>query len=59
MLEARAALPMAAVKDQLLAKVMESEVVVVGGETGCGKTTQVCGHHFLSFLVNSFLFYNF
>lgn len=41
MLEARQGLPMAAVKDELLAKVRENEVVVVGGETGCGKTTQV------------------
>ncbi len=41
MLKSRAALPMAAVKDQLLSKIKENEVVVVGGETGCGKTTQV------------------
>jgi HrpA-like RNA helicase len=33
---------MADVKDDLLAKVRDNEVVVVGGETGCGKTTQVC-----------------
>ncbi len=44
MLKSRAALPMAAVKDQLLSKIKENEVVVVGGETGCGKTTQVCIH---------------
>lgn len=42
MLESRAGLPMADVKDDLLAKVRDNEVVVVGGETGCGKTTQVC-----------------
>ncbi|CAM6089460.1 unnamed protein product [Calypogeia fissa] len=41
MLTARAGLPMAAVKDDFLKKVRESEVVVVSGETGCGKTTQV------------------
>lgn len=41
MLETRQGLPMAAVKDELLAEVRENEVVVVGGETGCGKTTQV------------------
>lgn len=40
-LESRAGLPMADVKDDLLAKVRDNEVVVVGGETGCGKTTQV------------------
>jgi HrpA-like RNA helicase len=44
MLKSRAALPMAAVKDQLLSKIKENEVLVVGGETGCGKTTQVCIH---------------
>jgi len=41
MLKSRAGLPMADVKSDLLAKVRDNEVVVVGGETGCGKTTQV------------------
>lgn len=38
---ARGGLPMAAVKNDFLRKVRENEVVVVSGETGCGKTTQV------------------
>lgn len=42
MLKSRAGLPMADVKNDLLAKVRDNEVVVIGGETGCGKTTQVC-----------------
>lgn len=46
MLKSRAGLPMADVKDDLLAKVRDNEVVVVGGETGCGKTTQV--YHFVA-----------
>uniref|UniRef100_A0A7I4CTE9 RNA helicase n=1 Tax=Physcomitrium patens TaxID=3218 RepID=A0A7I4CTE9_PHYPA len=41
MLELRAGLPMSDLKSELLAKVESNEVVVVGGETGCGKTTQV------------------
>eukprot|EP00249_Psilotum_nudum_P011376 c23135_g1_i1 orf=250-4686(-) len=41
MLNARAALPIAAVKQQLLEQIWNNEVTVVSGETGCGKTTQV------------------
>ncbi|OAE31756.1 hypothetical protein AXG93_4874s1190 [Marchantia polymorpha subsp. ruderalis] len=41
MLDSRAALPMAMKKHQFLEKLKEHDVVVVSGETGCGKTTQV------------------
>eukprot|EP01018_Ginkgo_biloba_P026980 Gb_05411 [translate_table: standard] len=41
MLEARAALPMAESKRHLLELLRENDVIVVSGETGCGKTTQV------------------
>lgn len=41
MLEAREALPMAESKMQLLQLMRDNDVVVVSGETGCGKTTQV------------------
>ena len=34
-------LPVWAIKDALLAAVATADVVVVGGDTGCGKTTQV------------------
>ncbi|XP_020642936.3 putative ATP-dependent RNA helicase DHX34 [Pogona vitticeps] len=37
----RAALPMARYRDQLLQAVAGSQVVVVAGDTGCGKSTQV------------------
>ena len=39
--EQRAALPVAAVRDDLLQAVREHQVVVVVGETGSGKTTQM------------------
>ncbi|KAJ8631029.1 hypothetical protein MRB53_024352 [Persea americana] len=41
MLKARAALPIAQLKGHLLHLLKENDVVVVCGETGCGKTTQV------------------
>ncbi|CAD6263671.1 unnamed protein product [Miscanthus lutarioriparius] len=41
MLEARASLPMARQKQHFLQLLKENDVVVVSGETGCGKTTQV------------------
>jgi ATP-dependent RNA helicase DHX29 len=41
MLEAGEALPMAESKMHLLELLRENDVVVVSGETGCGKTTQV------------------
>ena len=40
-LEKRAALPAAGIRDGLLAALRNSDIAVVGGETGCGKTTQV------------------
>lgn len=41
MLEARAALPIANLKNHILHSLNENDVIVVCGETGCGKTTQV------------------
>jgi len=41
MLEARAALPIARLKNSFLQMLNENDVIVVCGETGCGKTTQV------------------
>ncbi|KAJ4768713.1 ATP-dependent RNA helicase [Rhynchospora pubera] len=41
LMEARAALPIAKLKDQFLGLLRENDVIVVCGETGCGKTTQV------------------
>ncbi|KAM7478823.1 hypothetical protein LguiA_027036 [Lonicera macranthoides] len=41
MLQSRASLPIAALKGDILRLVMENNVLVVCGETGCGKTTQV------------------
>lgn len=41
MLEARAALPIARLKNHFLQLLKENDVIVVSGETGCGKTTQV------------------
>ncbi|KAK9095923.1 hypothetical protein Sjap_021420 [Stephania japonica] len=41
MLEARASLPVSKVKDHILHALRENDVIVVCGETGCGKTTQV------------------
>ncbi|KAF6147856.1 hypothetical protein GIB67_014436 [Kingdonia uniflora] len=40
MLESRAALPIAVLKDDILQLLKENDVLVVCGETGCGKTTQ-------------------
>lgn len=41
MLESRAKLPIAELKDDILHLLKENNVLVVCGETGCGKTTQV------------------
>jgi ATP-dependent RNA helicase DHX29 len=41
MLEARASLPISRFKDHFLQLLKENDVIVVCGETGCGKTTQV------------------
>ena len=38
---ARISLPIAPFRDQILAAVASSQVVIIAGETGCGKTTQV------------------
>ncbi len=39
--EARSALPAAGIREGLLAALRDGDIAVVGGETGCGKTTQV------------------
>ncbi|XP_042024342.1 DExH-box ATP-dependent RNA helicase DExH7, chloroplastic-like [Salvia splendens] len=41
MLQARSGLPIAELKDDILCLLEENNVVVISGETGCGKTTQV------------------
>ncbi|KAG0492292.1 hypothetical protein HPP92_005690 [Vanilla planifolia] len=41
MLESRASLPIAKLKDNILQTLNECDVIVVSGETGSGKTTQV------------------
>lgn len=41
MLQARASLPIARLKKHFLQLLKENDVIVVSGETGCGKTTQV------------------
>lgn len=51
MLEARASLPIARQKQHFLQLLKENDVVVVSGETGCGKTTQV---HVIPFYSTSF-----
>ena len=37
----RAKLPVVQIQEALLQALMTNDVVVVGGDTGCGKTTQV------------------
>lgn len=41
MLKSRAALPIAELKSEILHLLKENDVLVICGETGCGKTTQV------------------
>ncbi|KAL0365014.1 UNVERIFIED_CONTAM: DExH-box ATP-dependent RNA helicase DExH7, chloroplastic [Sesamum angustifolium] len=41
MLQSRSSLPIAELKDDILHLLEENNVVVISGETGCGKTTQV------------------
>lgn len=41
MLETRASLPIFKLKNNVLQLLVENDVIVVCGETGCGKTTQV------------------
>ncbi|XP_057764372.1 DExH-box ATP-dependent RNA helicase DExH7, chloroplastic-like isoform X1 [Salvia miltiorrhiza] len=41
MLQTRSSLPIAELKDEILHLLEENNVVVISGETGCGKTTQV------------------
>ena len=42
MAEQRRFLPVYGVREELLSVIRENQVVVVVGETGSGKTTQVC-----------------
>lgn len=44
MLKFRATLPIAALKGDILRLLKENDVLVVCGETGSGKTTQVAFH---------------
>jgi hypothetical protein len=39
----RAALPVVTIRDALLAALAACDVAVIGGDTGCGKTTQARG----------------
>lgn len=41
MLRTRSSLPIAELKDEILLLLEKNNVVVISGETGCGKTTQV------------------
>ena len=38
----RSKLPIHAMKDQIMTSIHENPVVLIRGNTGCGKTTQVC-----------------
>jgi HrpA-like RNA helicase len=40
--QVRQRLPIRAIQEQLVAALQRHDVVVVSGDTGCGKTTQVC-----------------
>ena len=42
MLKSRESLPIWNFKDQLLKVIEDNQVVIICGETGCGKSTQVC-----------------
>jgi ATP-dependent RNA helicase DHX36 len=42
LIEGRASLPIADFREEILSVVDLNQVVMVAGETGCGKTTQVC-----------------
>jgi HrpA-like RNA helicase len=57
MLEARASLPIAKQKQHFLQLLKENDVIVVSGETGCGKTTQVLVLPFHSFFIYQIISY--
>jgi hypothetical protein len=40
--EARSGLPIIGMEQEIVEAIAENDVVVLCGETGCGKTTQVC-----------------
>lgn len=42
LIAARAALPIAAHREEIIAAMQRQQVIMIAGETGCGKTTQVC-----------------
>ena len=48
MLRSREQLPIWSFRHQILRKIEENQVVIVCGETGCGKSTQVCKLRFRS-----------
>lgn len=50
MLKARAALPIAGLKGDILQMLNENNVLVVCGETGSGKTTQVQSHIYFALM---------
>lgn len=49
--EKRQQLPVVQIRAGLLAALAEHDLVVVGGDTGCGKTTQVCSSALLQLLL--------
>ena len=55
MAHARANLPIAAFRDEIVRAVRRNRVVLVAGETGCGKTTQVRILIFFNFFLSFFL----
>lgn len=57
MLKSRAALPIADLKGEILHSLEENDVLVICGETGCGKTTQVLNSLVLPFLCTKLLQY--
>jgi len=45
MVNERGQLPIADSHDEILDAIQKNQVVLIRGETGSGKTTQVCTHH--------------
>lgn len=53
MLQSRSRLPIAELKDNILHLLEDNNVVVISGETGCGKTTQVSDPFYVALFSNS------
>ncbi len=51
MLKSREKLPIWSYKNELLKAIEDNQVVIVCGETGCGKSTQVCTSHIFLLLI--------